>query len=211
MKSRAPGIQRTGQPKCAQFTENAMNSRSAVRRSHAAVLAVMAAQGSGEASTRLTFVVSPILKSAILPTARQTMGLFCRSGARVKPTIGTASPPHPAPSPTQTRARKRRRSGDGGASASRCRSRSPGGSLLRVMHNLSDPLPKGVKQQRAADEDEDERTDEAPRAERQAEGQKGRRRRGRGQALGRKGVPTGGDGPLIFAHDAPSAEAWGSP
>src|SRR5580704_8363559 len=207
MKMRAPGIQRTGQPRWAQLTENAMNSRSPVRRSHAALLAVIPAHGSGEASTRLTFVVSPSLKSPTLPTVRQTMGPFWSRGARVNPTSGTASPPHPVPSPTQTRARKRRRSGDSGAALAA----SPGESLFRVMNDLSDPVKQGVEEQHAADERHHERADEAPREERHRKGEERRPRGGSRRTLGWAGAPPGRDGASGFAHDAPSALTCGAP
>src|SRR6185437_16978344 len=166
MKIRAPGIQRTGQPRCEQFTAKATKSLSPVRRSQAALLAVMPAQGSGDASIRLTLVVSPTLKSASLPTARQAMGTFWKSGPRVNPTIGTPRAAHPAPSPTLTRARKRRLSGETGSALSGPLPGSlsgtfGGSSLSCVMRDISDPVQEGSGQQRQPHEAHDEGADEA--------------------------------------------------
>jgi hypothetical protein len=188
-----------------------MNSRSPVRRSHAALFAVIPAHGSGEASMRLTFVVSPSLKSATLPTTRQTTGTFPTRGPRVKPTSGTASAPHPAPSPTQTRARKRRRSGDTAGASAGSMARS---SLSCVTRDLSDPVEERMKEQGATGKAHHVRADEAPRDERHAEreqrGPGGRRRRRRGRA---SGPPAGNRacGAAFFAHEAPCTLTCGAP
>src|SRR5579864_1842774 len=199
MKRRASGNHRTGQPRCVQFTAKAANSLSPVRRSHAALWAVMPAQGRGDASVRVTTVVSPILKSPSLPTARQTIGTFRRSGARTNPTNGTPSAPHPAPSPTLTRAKKRRLSGE---MASEVSGSVVGGSLLWVMANLSDPVQEGSAEHGHSDEADEERAHDAPGEERHAKCEQRRCwRLGRQWFRGTRG-PSEWNGAPLLAHAA---------
>ena len=106
----------------------------------------------------LTFVVSPTLKSATLPTVRQTTGTFWSSGATTKPTSGTARPAQPAPSPTHTRARKRRRSGDTAAAPSGVGVELAGGVVFILRHARISPIQwkSAYEEQRPADEAHDE-------------------------------------------------------
>src|SRR5438094_9335694 len=89
MNKSASGSQRTGQPKCVQLTENAMNSVSFVRRSHNALFAVMPAHGSDDGSLTITLTVFPTSKSAMLPTETHLPVVFRKIGATTKPTRGT--------------------------------------------------------------------------------------------------------------------------
>src|SRR5277367_663876 len=119
MKRFACAIQRTGQPRCAQLTENATNSSSFSRRSQAAVLAVTPAQGRGEASRKVTFTVSPTLNSPFLPTLRHVVADLRKSGATMNPRSGTPRiAADAAPSATLKRARRRRRALSSGGTAS---------------------------------------------------------------------------------------------
>src|SRR5271168_2188295 len=68
---------------------NATNFVSLVRRSQAAVFAVIPDQGNGEGSVNSTFTVSPILNESRLPTALQFCGGRRTSGASTNPITGT--------------------------------------------------------------------------------------------------------------------------
>src|SRR4051812_10212152 len=89
MKSLAPSTQRTGHPKCRQLMLKAMNSLSLMRRSHAAVLAVMPDPGSGDGSVNATWTVWPMRKESTLPTSRHWGRAGRTIGATRKPTTGT--------------------------------------------------------------------------------------------------------------------------
>src|SRR5665213_26594 len=101
MNRLALASQRTGQPRCVQLMENAMNVSAFTRRNHAALRAVTPAHGSGEASSYCTAVVSPILKDSTFPTERQIFSLRSKNGATRKPTAGIARINAPTP-PTAT-------------------------------------------------------------------------------------------------------------
>jgi hypothetical protein len=115
----------------------AMKSRSPVRRSQAAVFAVIPAQGSGDASRNSTEEVSPTLKSPTEPTVRQTSGSLRYNGAKMNPIIGSVTIAAPTPaSAKETLPRNIRR-----VISPRFDSRQDweGSGLLSFMENLSDP------------------------------------------------------------------------
>src|SRR6516164_3270354 len=89
MNNSASCSQRTGQPRCVQLTENAMNTSWLSRLSQAAPLAVMPAHGSGEGSGKGTVTVLPTSKSSILPTGTHDSVTFRKNGAITNPTSGT--------------------------------------------------------------------------------------------------------------------------
>src|SRR5258708_6706040 len=140
MKRCASGNQRTGQPRCAQLTEKATNFSTVTRRSQAAVFAVTPAHGSGDASTKVTPVVSPTLKASSLPTDRHSYGILRKSGATTNPPSGAAitRPAHP-PRPTLTRASRRRRAMSSGESAAGVAAGFGASAESSFMTDLPDP------------------------------------------------------------------------
>jgi hypothetical protein len=160
MNSPADGCQRTGQPKWLQLTAKAMKSWSAVRRSQAAVLAVIPAQGSGDESRKSTAEVSPTLKSPTVPTVRQTPGSLRNSGAKMNPISGNVTIPAPTPaSAKEIFSRNLRR-----VISSRVGSRHgwEDSGLPSFIENLGDPAAQSDSEQAKPSEQDDPRGDDAP-------------------------------------------------
>ncbi len=149
MKRRASGSQRTGQPRCAQFTENATNSRSPVRRSHAARLGgdprPRQRRGIDEAHVRrlaeleVAHLAHRAPDDGALPEQRRDGESDQRDGERAAPGAEPDADAGEEPAPLGRRPAERVPG-------------SPGESLLRVMTNLSNPVKQGVEEQRPADE-----------------------------------------------------------
>ena len=111
MNNFASFTHRTGQPKCLQLIENAMNWSSPSRRNHAPVIAVSPAHAVDVASWNCTSLVSPIGNSSKPPTSRHLRGGLLTWGDNTQATGGNdiAAPTNPA-SPKLKRFKKERRS-----------------------------------------------------------------------------------------------------
>src|SRR5271156_3866278 len=120
-----------------------MNSSALIRRNHAAVSAVTPAHASGEGSRKLTFTVSPILKSSILPTDRHMAAERLTSGPIRNPTMGTATSSDTRPIAIMlTLVMKMRRSG--------LNASFEGGRVSVAMHEFSNPVVERDREQHAA-------------------------------------------------------------
>src|SRR5664279_4704301 len=155
--------QRTGQPRCVQVMAKAINSSSLSRRNQAAVLAVTPAQGSGEASSKTTEDVSPILNPSTLPTERHTAGGFRNNGAKMKPINGTLSIKVPIPPAARLkRARNFRLESSAGESGQPVDAGSVFGSF---MTNVSDPSRQRHGKQHDADAGDYQCSNQSPHQE----------------------------------------------
>jgi len=187
MNSPGDGCQRTGQPKWLQLMVKAMKSWSEVRRSQAAVFAVIPAQGSGDASRKSTAEVAPTLKAPTGPTVRQTPGSLRKSGAKMNPISGRVIIPAPTPARAkETFSRNLRR-----VISSRVGSRHgwEGSGLLSFMENFGDPAAQRNREQAKPSEQDDPRGDDAPENKRCAQGHTRGTIGGARKTPGRKRVP----------------------
>src|SRR3954453_5098932 len=102
--------QRTGQPRCVQLAEKAMNSLSFTRRNHSALFAVIPAHGRGDGSIIVTLTVLPMLKSVTLPTDTHLPVVLRKIGVTTNPMSGMPRmAAHKLARPMQIFSRKRRR------------------------------------------------------------------------------------------------------
>ena len=137
-----------------------MKPASLSRRNQTAFFAVTPAQGNGEGSITVTLTVLPISKSLTLPRVTQFSGGLRNSGAIIKPTSGipTTAAQKPARA-IESFSKKRRRLISSGASTGTKES----SAMFSFMTNFCYPSSERCGEEDKTNNENDPRSDQAPK------------------------------------------------